>query len=178
MERGPAPPRRVAESQSFPGAESHMRAVMAVERDIPAWLELAGEVEPLFGPMVHDERFRRALRRNIARGSAICMRVGDGPPGSALMGGLLLSSHPPKYEIGWLAVARTWRRQRVGRLLVKHALLRVRPPAELSVVTFGRGVPGGGAARAFYAQLGFAPCEPAEAGPDGQPRQVYRRTIR
>jgi GNAT superfamily N-acetyltransferase len=151
---------------------------MAVERDIPAWLELAGEVEPVFGPLVHDERFRRALRRNIGRGSAICMRVGDGPPGSALMGGLLLSSHPPKYEIGWLAVARTWRRQRVGRLLVKQALSRVRPPAEVSVVTFGPGVPGGGAARAFYAQLDFAPCEPAASGPHGQPRQVYRRAIR
>ncbi len=155
-----------------------MRTAMAEARDIPAWLALAAEVEPLFGPLVHNERFRRALERNVARGSAICMRAGDGLPGSLLMGGLLLSAHPPQYQIGWLAVARVWRRQGVGRLLVQHALSRVRPPAAVSVVTFGPGVPGGDAARAFYAQLGFAPCEPAEKGPNGQSRQVYRRTIR
>jgi GNAT superfamily N-acetyltransferase len=169
---------RGAETQSRPSSAPRMQVTMAVERDIPAWLALATEVEPLFGPLVHDERFRRALRRNIARGSAICMRAGDGAPGSALMGGLLLSAHPPRYQIGWLAVARAWRRQGVGRLLVQQALWRVRPPAEVSVVTFGPGVPGGDAARGFYAQLGFVPSEPAGAGPDGQPRQVYRRWIR
>jgi GNAT superfamily N-acetyltransferase len=150
---------------------------LAEGRDVPAWLALAKEVEPLFGPLVHDDRFRRALWRNIARGSALCMRAGDRSPGNPLMGGLLLSSHPPQYQIGWLAVARCWRRQGVGRLLVAHALARVRRPATVSVITFGPGVPGGEAARSFYAKLGFVPCEPAEEGPDGHSRQVYRRTI-
>jgi GNAT superfamily N-acetyltransferase len=155
-----------------------MQVVRAGTGDIRAWLDLAAEVEPLFGPMVGDQRFLRALERNIARGSATCVRVDDGPPGSALMGGLLFSSHPPHYRVGWLAAARAWRRKGVGRLLVEHALCIVDPPAEVSVVTFGQGVPGGAAARAFYAELGFVPCEPAEAGPDGQPRQVYRRRFR
>jgi GNAT superfamily N-acetyltransferase len=154
-----------------------MQVITAESGDIPAWLDLAAEVEPLFGPLVGDDRFQRALQRNIARGSATCMRVGDGPPGSALMGGLLFSSHPPRYQIGWLAVAQAWRRQGVGRILVKHAFSLVHPPAEVSVVTFGQGVPGGAAARAFYAKLGFVPCEPAEAGPEGQPRQVYRCAV-
>lgn len=155
-----------------------MQVVRASIGDIRAWLDLAAEVEPLFGPMVGDERFLRALERNIARGSATCVRVDDGPPGSALMGGLLFSSHPPRYRIGWLAVAQAWRRKGVGRLLVEHALRLVDPPAEVSVVTFGQGVPGGAPARAFYAELGFVPCEAAEAGPDGQARQIYRRAFR
>jgi GNAT superfamily N-acetyltransferase len=155
-----------------------MEVVRASMGDIPAWVDLAAEVEPLFGPLVGHEGFMRALERSIARGSATCVRVDDGPPGSALMGGLLFSSHPPSYQIGWLAVAQVWRRKGVGRLLVDHALRLVAPPAEVSVVTFGQGVPGGAAARAFYADLGFVPCEPAEVGPNGQPRQVYRRTFR
>jgi len=155
-----------------------MQVVRAVSGDTHAWLDLAAEVEPLFGPLVSDERFLSALERNIARGSATCVRVDDGPPGSVLMGGLLFSSHPPRHQIGWLAVAQAWRRKGVGRLLVEHALCLVQRPAEVSVVTFGQGVPGGGAARAFYVDLGFVPCEPAEAGPDGQPRQVYHRTFR
>jgi GNAT superfamily N-acetyltransferase len=154
-----------------------MQVTTAESRDIPAWLDLAVEVEPLFGPLVGDDRFQRALQRNIARGSATCVRVGDGPPGSALMGGLLFSSHPPHYQLGWLAVAQAWRRQGVGRLLVEHAFSLVHPPAEVSVVTFGQGVPGSAAARAFYAELGFLPCEPAEPAPDGQARQFYRRAL-
>lgn len=155
-----------------------MQVARAGRGDIPAWFDLAAEVEPLFGPLAGDQRFLRALERNIARGSATCVRIDDGPPGGPLMGGLLFSSHPPRYQIGWLAVAQAWRRIGVGRLLVEHALCLVQPPAEVSVVTFGQDVPGGAAARAFYAALGFVPCEPAEAGPDGQSRQIYRRHFR
>ena len=140
------------------------------------WLALAVEVEPLFGePLVSSPSFLQALHKSIARGSAFCLRENDGPPGSALMGGLLFSAKLPQYRIGWLAVAERRRRQGVGRCLVLHVLGLVRAPAEVSVVTFGPDNEAGLPARHFYESLGFLPAEPAEPGPHGLSRQVYRR---
>jgi broad specificity phosphatase PhoE len=53
----------------------------------------------------------------------------------------------------------------------------VEPPAELAVTTFGAGKAGGEAARRFYMHLGFAPAETAPPGPEGGPRQVFRRVF-
>ena len=66
-----------------------LRIVCAELEDVPAWLVLTAEVEPLFGPMIDDPGFMRALRRNIARGTALCIREGDALPGASLLGGLL-----------------------------------------------------------------------------------------
>ncbi|MDP9371643.1 MAG: GNAT family N-acetyltransferase [Chloroflexota bacterium] len=154
-----------------------MRIRRAQLEDVPGWLALAAEVESLFGPLVEDAEFHRALRKNIARGTAYCVREGDGPPGTPLAGGLLFSPRPPAYRLGWLAVAGGWRRRGVGRALVEHALGLVRPPAEIVVVTFGEDNAAGQPARRFYERLGFQPAEPAPAGPEGGSRQVYRRVI-
>jgi broad specificity phosphatase PhoE/GNAT superfamily N-acetyltransferase len=152
-----------------------LRIVSARERDIPSWLDLAAEVEPLFGPMVDDPGFHGALHRNVARGTAFCVRAADGPPGAPLAGGLLFSPHPPQYRIGWLAVSEGWRRRGVGRALVERAFSLVEPPAEMAVTTFGPDLEEGEPARHFYTQLGFVPAEMAAPGPDGRSRQVYRR---
>jgi ribosomal protein S18 acetylase RimI-like enzyme len=85
-------------------------------------MELAREVEPLFGPMVSDPGFQRALENNIARGTAYCIRVEDGAPGSPLAGGLLFSPKPPTYKIGWLAISQNYRGQRLGTRLVTHII--------------------------------------------------------
>jgi GNAT superfamily N-acetyltransferase len=147
---------------------------------MPAWCDLAGEVEPLFGaPMAGDEGFRQALARKIDQGLAFCIRAGDGPPGAALCGGLLFSTRQrPVYQIGWLAVAAKWQRMGVGQALVEHALALVRPPAEVIVTTFTAETPGGEAARRFYERLGFAAAEllPGE-GPSGEARQRFRKVI-
>jgi GNAT superfamily N-acetyltransferase len=132
-----------------------MKVVTADENDFPAWLHLAKEVEPLFGPMVHETQFLDALRKNINRGSAFCVRDGDGSSGNFLLGGLLWSAHPPQYEIGWLAVTSSHRRQGVGRNLIEHALGKVVPPAIVGVTTFAKGLPGGESSLNFYRQLGF-----------------------
>lgn len=152
-----------------------MKVDIACETDIVAWLALAAEVEPLFGPMVDDPDFHRVLLKNIRRGSAFCIREGDGPPGSQLLGGLLFSAHPPQYRIGWLAVTGPARRQGLGRMLVEHIFTLVKPPAEVSVIIFGEDVEGGQPARAFYESLGFHPAEAAPRGPEGGSRQVFRR---
>src|SRR5262245_25693516 len=66
--------------------EAPMHVTLAQPADIPAWLDLAQEVEPLFGAMVADSGFHAALERNIARQTALCIREQDGPPGMPLMG--------------------------------------------------------------------------------------------
>ena len=159
------------------------RVVTAQPQDIPAWLVLAAEVEPLFGPMVDDPGFLRALCKNVERGTAFCVRAapdkaGDGLPGSPLMGGLLFSPKPPVYTIGWLAVARRYRRQGIGRKLVEHAFNLAPSPAEFVVTTFGADHPEGRPARCFYERIGFHPAELAPEGPEGGTRQIYRRFVR
>ncbi len=53
-------------------------------------------------------------------------------------------------------------------------------PRRIEVITFGPDHPGAVAsgARAFYENLGFTPAEPADPGPEGGSRQVYRREVR
>ena len=151
-----------------------MKVATAVPEDEPAWLALAAEVEPMFGPLVGDPSFMSALERNVARGSAFCVREGDGPPGSPLEGGLLFSAHPPDYRLGWFAVAARARRRGVGRRLASHALGLCARPARVSVVTWGEDVAWGQPARRFYESLGFRSAEMTEPAADGTTRQVYR----
>ncbi len=151
------------------------QVVPATEADLVAWLTLAAEVEPLFGPLVGDPSFEGALARCIARGDAFCVREeGEGSP---LLGGLLFSRKPPTYTLGWLAVASRGRRRGVGRLLVLHALGLVLPPAQVVVTTFGPDHSEGEPARRFYEALGFAPAEMAPNGTDGTSRQIYRLPV-
>jgi hypothetical protein len=44
---------------------------LAGEQDLPGLLDLAGQVEPWFGPMAGDPGFRAALGRHIRRGTAL-----------------------------------------------------------------------------------------------------------
>jgi GNAT superfamily N-acetyltransferase len=154
-----------------------VRVAVAEEGDFAAWLDLAAQVEHLFGPMVSDPRFHQALARNIARGTAFCVRQDDDRPGSPLLGGLLFSPHPPLYILGWLAVAEGQRRRGIGGLLTEHALSLIEPPADVMVTTFGPGNPAGEPARAFYLEMGFRPAEMVEDGPEGGTRQVFRRAV-
>src|SRR4051794_9343674 len=121
-------------------AENRMEIVRAGYRDVRSWLDLAAEVEPLFGPMLDDPGFYQALLRNIERGTAFCVREGGGPPGTPLLGAMLFSlARPerPEDRIVWLAVAERGRRRGIGTLLGEHACGLVASPGVLSVVTFG-----------------------------------------
>jgi GNAT superfamily N-acetyltransferase len=138
---------------------------------------LAAEMEPLFGPMVEEPGFMRALHRNIARGTALCVREAGGAPGAPLLGGLLYSPKPPLYTIGWLAVTETHRRHGIGRALIEHVFQLADPPAEFVVTTFGADRAEGLPARRFYLEMGFYPAEPAPNGPEGGSRQILRRRV-
>ena len=88
----------------------HVKA--ATEADLPEWLALAGEVGTLFGSdMANDPAFREALARNVARGSALCVRIE-----SVLSGAMLFRDG----SINWLAVCKRFRHRGVGRALVSY----------------------------------------------------------
>ena len=146
-----------------------MQVATATEADMPPWRALASEVELLFGPMVGQTGFEDALRHNMARGSAFCVRLHDGPPGVPLLGGLLWSAR--RGVINWLAVAAGARRQGIGSLLVRHVLDGCPRLTEVVVTTFAGDDPAGRTARAFYTRLGFRPGPLVSEDP---PRRAFR----
>ena len=154
-----------------------MRVDVAKREDFEPWLRLAEEVEHLFGPLVSDPRYHRALMRNIDRGTAFCIRQDDGQPGSPLLAGMLFSARPHIYKISWFAVTERRRRHGLASAVMKYVFDQVQPPAELSVITFGPDVAGGEPARHFYEAAGFTPGETSPRGANGQSRQVFRMKI-
>ncbi|UKS29617.1 hypothetical protein LOZ80_12050 [Paenibacillus sp. HWE-109] len=77
-----------------------MNVVSATKDDLSGWLELTAEVEYLFGPMVSDPKYIKAIEKNINQTSAFCVRENDGAPGSFLLGGILFSSvNSPSYKM-------------------------------------------------------------------------------
>ncbi len=147
---------------------------LATPDDVPAWLGLAAEVEPDFGPLVHDAGFLAALHRNIGRGTALCVPAWPehGPPGT-LAGGLLFSGTWPRQEIAWLVVAGHSRRLGVGRELVHGALHRfTRPGGIVEVLTFpfDHHDP---APHALYRAMGFIPDGAVVRLADGSRRVRY-----
>ncbi|GAA4513248.1 GNAT family N-acetyltransferase [Actinoallomurus oryzae] len=149
----------------------------ALEQDAPGFVELAAQVEHWFGPMVNEPGFRAAVHRHIRRATAL---VAVSSTRADLLGGLLMGAKPPTHHVHWLVVSEHARGQGVGRALMADALRRfVHSPATVEVVTFGPDHPGAVAsgARAFYERLGFTPAEPADPGPEGGSRQVYRRAV-
>jgi GNAT superfamily N-acetyltransferase len=158
----------------------HMHVTTAQSADIPGWLALTRQVEPLFGaPMASDPGFLAQLQHKIDTGLAFCVREFDGPPGAVLCGGLLFSTRRcPIYQIGWLAVSEGWRRHGIGQALVEYVCKKVVPPAEIILLTFLPGDPAGEPARQFYTRLGFTAAEILSEGPNGEPRQRYRKVIK
>ena len=154
-----------------------MQVQIATRADISNWLELASQVEFLFGPMVDQPDFQRALRKNIDRESAYCVREQDRSAGAPLMGGLFLSCRPPKYHIRWLSVDQQWRRRGIGTVLLEQVFDLIKPPAELFVTTFGEDNLEGQPARHFYKKMGFEPFAAAPPGPEGGSREVLRKSF-
>lgn len=156
-----------------------MNVVKATIGDLNGWLELAAEVEYLFGPMISDTKFIQAIEKNIIQSSAFCVRENDGAPGTCLLGGILFSSvNAPSYKIGWLAVSSRARNKGIATELLKHVLKVVNVPAEVSVTTFGNDIPEGQPARRLYQKFGFVPQdEKIPNGPEGGTRQKFKLLI-
>ncbi|MFJ9850047.1 GNAT family N-acetyltransferase [Streptomyces sp. NPDC101150] len=150
----------------------------AREADVPGILALAAQVEHRFGPLTEDPGFRAAIDRHLCRSTAL-LATAPGRPHP--LGGLLFSAkEDATYHVRWLVVAEDARGRGVGRALMTDAVRRfVRGPGTIEAVTFGADHPGAvvGGARAFYERLGFTPAEPADPGPEGGSRQVFRRAV-
>jgi len=149
-------------------AESRMQIVNARIDDVASWLDIAREVEPLFGRMPD---FQSTLVRKINQGAAICARCWDEENRDQLAGGALLGGAPPDCWIRWLAVRRSARHQGIGSALVAEALRRFLPPCRVSVHTFGEENPEGRPARRLYERFGFQPGQLIEI--QGALRQCY-----
>ena len=154
-----------------------MEVMTATLDDIPSWLDLAAEVEPLFGPMVDDPVFRQGLTNVINAGTAFCVREGDGGPGAPLLGGLLWVDTPPDYEIAWLAVAKRARGQGIGSWLIGHVMLLAERPCNITLQSFAPGIPEGDAAHKLYKRAGFHVAETAPTNPAGVPTRMYRQRL-
>ena len=132
--------------------------------DVASWLEIAREVEPLFGPMPD---FESTLRRNISRGTALCVR----DPGGQVLGGTLLRA-APHTQITRLAVRSIgsppggW-----GTPWSPRHCAGYPPPCEVLVDTFGEDIIEGYPARRLYESFGFLPGEDLPDGAEGGSRQ-------
>ena len=147
------------------------RVSEAEDSDLGAWLNLARQVEHLFGPMI-GHGFDRAVLANVERRSAFCIRDHDDP--ETLAAGMLFDFRDaPEYELSWLAVSESRRRAGLGRQLLEYALRRTVKPSRVRVVTFGPDHPGGRDARLFYESFGFVPGSMLERGPEGGSRQEF-----
>ncbi len=140
---------------------------MSTPDDLDGWLRLAGEVEPLFGPMVDDPAFSAGLRQALADGHALCVKTDDD---DQMQGGIVLS--PEDNEILWLAVASAWRGKGIGRALLEAAAERLDKTRPIVVTTFDRGVAAGLAARKLYEGFGFCDLAPAGPNPAGIPTVI------
>lgn len=138
----------------------------ATVADIPSWLEIVRQVEPLFGPM---PMFDITIRNKIAHRDALCVHDGSG----AVIGGLLPGGAPPNNWIRWLAVRRSARGQGAGAALMDAALNRFVAPCTISLATFGADNVEGRAARRLYERCGFLAGEILPPGPEGGTRQLY-----
>lgn len=124
----------------------------------------------MFGPMPD---FESTLRRNISRGTALCVR----DAGGQVLGGVLLRA-APHTQISWLAVRASARRRGVGRALLADARRRYLPPCEVLADTFGEDNIEGHPAGRLYESFGFVPGEYLPDGPEGGSRQRFRLRCR
>ena len=150
-----------------------MNAIPATESDIPTWLEIVREVEPLFGPMPD---FQITLVRKIRQQNALCVRSDREQECGRVLGGILLGGAPPHAWIRWLAVRSSSRGLGIGECLVREAINRLASSDRISLDTFRDENIEGRPARRFYERLGFVPGRYVEI--EGEPRQRYTLVLR
>ncbi len=145
-----------------------MRVEYSEADDFEAWLALAREVEPLFGPMADDAGFQAGLKMAIEGRTAFCIRSEEG-----LKGGIVIAKE--SNEIAWLAVSRQYRQRGCGRELLSHAISQLDQQKSILVQTFAEAVPAGASARKLYAAFGFADLKEGGLNPAGVPTVIMRR---
>ena len=132
------------------GQRSAYRVETAAESDRTEWLALVRRVSENFPGLDMDE-YAATLKKNISRGTALCVREGG-----RIIGILLYS--PARHCLSGMAVDPDFRRRGIASALIADMLCRM-PAGEVSVTTFREDDEKGKAPRALYSRLGFAPAE-------------------
>lgn len=144
----------------------------AVPADFDAWLDLAREVEPVFGPMADEKSFQQALRNAFAAHTAFCIRAESDGKNGDVQGGVVIS--PETNEIAWLAVTTKSRGKGYGRALIEFAINQLNQQQSIFVQTFDESVPQGKAARSLYKNLGFVDDKLGGLNPADIPTVIMR----
>lgn len=140
--------------------------MFAAKREaLAAWLNLARELEELFGPMAEEEPFRNALLAAIDEGNAFCSK--DKTEKDTLSGGVVVDQ--VAREVVWLAVSGKSRKLGAGALLLNHAIEQLGIWGPIKVVTFADTIQQGLAARELYLKYDFRDREPRGENPAGFP---------
>lgn len=121
---------------------------LVTDEDFNTWLELAKEVEPLFGEMVNNDDFREGIKGCISSSSAFCIKNNNDIEG-------IVAINKTENEISWLAVRENSRGKGYGYQLLKEAIHALDYKKPIFVQTFSSSVKAGKAARKLYLQFGF-----------------------
>jgi len=141
---------------------------LATLEDFSDWLELAREVEPLFGPMTDDPAFCDGLRQAILEGNAFCLiESDDGKRRGLFLGGIVISKEAN--EIVWFAVFQHSRGQKIGAALLAEAIRKLDRTRPITVTTFDRTIGDGIPARSLYESVGFRDSSAVGPNPAGIP---------
>jgi len=141
-------------------------------KDFDAWIALAREVEPLFGPMSDELDFQEALRQAISAKTAFCICSDLNEEEESLIGGIVISKE--SNEIAWLAVSQKYRRKGYGRKLIEFAISKLNQRENIFVQTFNESVSEGASARKLYLDVGFTDIRDGESNPAGVPTVIMQ----
>lgn len=134
---------------------------LVADQDFNTWLELAREVEPLFGEMVGNEDFKKGIKECISNYSAFCVvNTNNDIEG-------IIAINKPENEISWLAVREKSRGKGYGQQLIKTAIDSLDNNNPIFVQTFSANEKAGEAARKVYERFGFKDYKDGEKNPAG-----------
>lgn len=139
------------------------------KKDVVVWMDLAKQVEPLFGPMVGQDDFHTAMKEIISKQNAFCARDESGQP----LG--IIAVAPEQNAILWLAVLSANRGNGIGKKLLAHAIDHLDAKRPIRVQTFAAKIPAGLAARKLYLAAGFADIAEGGLNPAGLPTVLMEK---
>lgn len=141
--------------------ESFSMIRVMTKEDYQAWLDLAKEVEPLFGSMVEEEDFQNGIRECIDNSSAFCIINSN----NDLEG--IVAINRMGNEIAWLAVKEKSRGKGYGYQLVEEGIKHLDNQKPIFVQTFSPNIEMGQMARRVYQKLGFKDFKDGGKNPAG-----------
>ncbi|TIH14653.1 GNAT family N-acetyltransferase [Marinifilum sp. JC120] len=136
----------------------------AIYSDFDKWIELAREVEHLFGPMADEPGFHEGLKQAIEKGTAFSIKDKQNQT-LELLGGIVIV--PELNEIAWFAVAKKARGKGIGNELLDYAIKKLSNERPITVTTFAPEIKSGTPAVKLYKKLGFKQTKQGPVNPAG-----------